>query len=75
MFTPFAVFKGPLAFIIEGGGKVELAAYFQRALQKKLSNDDIVALHQAWHECIVLGILARMVVDQGHGGTMLGRVW
>jgi hypothetical protein len=71
MFRPFAVFMGRSAFIIEGGGRVDLAAYLQRMLRKRLPNDDIDALHQGWHECIVLGVLATMIVDQGHGGTIL----
>lgn len=71
MFRPFAVFMGRSAFIIEGIGRVGLAAYLQRTLRKRLPNDDIVALHQGWHECIVLGVLATMIVDQGHGGTIL----
>ena len=71
MFRPFVVFKERSAFIIEGAGRVGLAAYFQKVLLKRLSNDDIAESHQVWHECIVLGVLARMIVDQGHGGTIL----
>ena len=71
VFRPFAVFTGRSVFLIESGGRVALAHYLQRALRKRLPNEDIVALHQAWHECIVLGVLATMIVDQGHGGTIL----
>lgn len=70
MSRPFAVFMGRSAFFIEGVGQIGLAAYLQRVLGKKLP-DDIVASHQVWHECIVLGVLAAMIVDQGHGGTIL----
>jgi len=71
MLRPYAVFMGRTAFFLEGSAPVGLPDYLRRAMQKELPSDDIVALHQAWHECIALGILARMIVDQGHGGTIL----
>ncbi len=71
MLCPYVVFMGRTAFFVEGGAPVGLPDYLRRAMQKQLPNDDIVALHQGWHECIALGVLARMIVDQGHGGTIL----
>jgi len=70
MFKPFAVFRGRSAFIVEGG-RFHLPDYLRKALRKKLTTDDIAAPDQGWQECIVLGVLARLIVDQGHGGTIL----
>jgi len=70
MFKPFAVFMGRSAFIVEGG-PVHLPDYLGKALRKTLPADDIIALHQGWYECFALGTLAKLIVDQGHGGTIL----
>jgi hypothetical protein len=71
MFRPFAVLVGREAYIMGGCGRIDLARYLETGLRKRLPHDDIVAFHQGWHECMVLGVLATMIVDQGHGGMML----
>jgi Probable sensor domain DACNV len=71
ILRPYAVFMGGKVFFLEGGAPVNLPDYLRKAMRKQLSANDIVQLHQGWHECIVLGVLARMIVDQGHGGTIL----
>jgi hypothetical protein len=63
MLRPYAVFVGHTAFFLEGGAPVGMPDYLRRAMRKQLPNDDIVALHQGWHECIALGVLARMILD------------
>ena len=71
MLRPYVVFREGTAFFLEGAAPVGLPDYLRKAMRKHLPDDDIIALHQAWHECIVLGMLAMMILEQGHGGTIL----
>jgi sensor domain DACNV-containing protein len=70
-FTPYVVLSESKAFFVEGVAPVTLPDYLRRAMRKQLAADDIAALHQGSDECRALAVLARMIVDQGHGGTIL----
>jgi transcriptional regulator with XRE-family HTH domain len=67
---PFAVFHARSASMIEGS-RISFAAHLQRILRKELPVTDILETQAVWRECLVLAHLVRMIVDEGHGGTVL----
>jgi hypothetical protein len=69
-FHPFAVLNGRSNPII-AGTRTNLAHYLQRVLQKAFPMNDFVESQAVWRECLVLAILAKMIVDYGHGGMLL----
>jgi hypothetical protein len=69
-FQTFLVANGKSNLSIEGTGN-ELAHYLQRALQKPLPVADFRATQAVWWECLALADLARMVLDESHGGIVL----
>jgi len=69
-FQPYAVLDGRSNPII-AGTHIDLAAHFQRILRKSPPTADILDSQAVWRECLVLRVLARMITDDGHGGTVL----
>lgn len=67
---PFAVLKGQSNPII-AGTRISLAQYLQHVLQKPFPVDDLLERQALWWECLALADLARMIVADGHGGTVL----
>jgi len=63
----FVVFAGREVASPHGAGDLTLAARLQNALGKRMSSDPDTALR----ECQALGVLARMVLEDRHGGTVL----
>jgi hypothetical protein len=70
-FQPFAVFSGRSTTFLQAPKSLNLAHYLQTILGKALPVEDILETHAAWQECFALVHLARMVMDEGHGGTLL----
>jgi hypothetical protein len=69
-YQPFAVFCGRSVSIIQGT-RISFADYLRRSLQKELSGSDFLKSQAEWRDCMVLAQLARMIVDEGHGGIIL----
>jgi hypothetical protein len=69
-FQPFLVVNGKSNLVIEGT-HINLPSYLQRVLPKPLPTEDIRATQAVWHECLAFADLARMVLDDGHGGMVL----
>jgi hypothetical protein len=69
-FQPFAVLNGRSDPMI-AGTKNTLAHFLQRVMQKALPVHDMLETQAVWRECLVLVILARMIVADGHGGIVL----
>ncbi len=69
-FLNFAVLRGRSNAIIEGT-RNNLPDYLRRILAKTLPVDDVLETQAVWRECIALSDLARMIVSEGHGGTIL----
>ena len=69
-FQPFAVLNGRSNPII-AGTRINLANLLKRILHKALPADDFVQTQAVWRECLVLAILAKVIVDHGHGGMLL----
>lgn len=70
LFQPFAVLDGRLNPIIQGA-RTNLPHYLQRALHKVLPDDDFIETQAVWRECFALADIARIIVADGHGGTVL----
>jgi hypothetical protein len=69
-FQPFAVFCGH-SVSMTGGSRIALPDRLRRVLRKESMANDFVQTHVEWWECLLLAYLARMIVDEGHGGTVL----
>jgi hypothetical protein len=69
-FQTFAVLNGRSNPILEGS-HIELPAYLQRVLRKTLPTQDILETQAIWRESLVLGVLARKILAEGHGGAVL----
>jgi transcriptional regulator with XRE-family HTH domain len=69
-FQPFAVFCGRSVSMI-GGTRTNLAGHLQRTLRKNLPVTGVLETQAVWRECLALAHLARLIVDEGHGGTLL----
>jgi hypothetical protein len=69
-FQPFAVLNGRSASII-AGTQTNFAHFLQRVLQKVLPANELFETQAVWRECMAFGDLARMIVAEGHGGTVL----
>ncbi len=67
----YVVLRESSAYFLDGGGPVTLPDFLRRRMRKSLPTDDFVATQQAWRECLVLGALARVILEHGHGGTIL----
>lgn len=70
-FQPFAVFSGRSTTFLQAPKSINLAVYLQNILGKALPVEDILETQAVWQECLALVRLARMVMDEGHGGTLL----
>jgi hypothetical protein len=68
---PFAVFYGQTAYIMGGSGQINLAAYLQNIVHKITSQTSVIKSQKIWYECLLLSELSVLIVDQGHGGTIL----
>jgi hypothetical protein len=69
-FQPFAVLDGRSNPIFQGTHS-NLAAYLHRSFNKMLPPGDSPESQSVWLECLAMTELARMIVDGGHGGTVL----
>jgi hypothetical protein len=69
-FQSYAILNGRSNPII-AGSQDDLAHYLQRVLHKASPADDILETHAVWQECLALTDLARMILADGHGGTVL----
>ncbi len=70
LFQTFAVFNGRIVSMIEGT-RTLLPAHLQGVLRKTLPTDDFIETQAVWRECMALADLARMILYDGHGGTVL----
>ena len=69
-YQPFAVLDGRLDPIISAT-RTRLPHYLQGKLKKTSPTNDIIETQAVWHESIALGDLARVILAEGHGGTLL----
>jgi hypothetical protein len=69
-FHPFAVLDGRSHAII-AETSIALAVALQRALRKPTPLEEFIEQQANWHECLALADLARIVLAEGHGGTLL----
>ncbi len=69
-YQPFAVLDGRLDPIISAT-RTRLPHYLQGKLKKTSPTNDIIETQAVWHESIALGDLARIILAEGHGGTLL----
>jgi sensor domain DACNV-containing protein len=69
-YQPFAVLDGRLDPIISDT-RTRLPHYLQGKLKKTSPTNDIIETQAVWHESIALGDLARVILAEGHGGTLL----
>src|SRR4029077_496385 len=69
-YQPFAVLDGRLDPIISAT-RIRLPHYLQGKLKKTSPTNDIIETQAVWHESIALGDLARVILAEGHGGTLL----
>ena len=69
-YQPFAVLDGRLDPIISAT-RTRLPHYLQGKLKKTSRTNDIIETQAVWHESIALGDLARVILAEGHGGTLL----
>ena len=69
-FQPFAVLDGRSDSILTGT-QTNLAQYLRHVLRKVFPADDILEAQAVWRECLAVGDLARLIVADGHGGTIL----
>jgi hypothetical protein len=57
--------------MLHGASDMALTARLGSALGKDLSTGSAADNHTAWRECLALGMLARMVLEDRHGGVLL----
>ena len=69
-YQPFAVLDGRLDPIISAT-RIRLPHYLQGKLKKTSPTNDIIETQAVWHESIALGDLARVILAEGHGDTLL----
>jgi len=69
-YQPFAVLDGRCDPIISDT-RTRLPHYLQGKLKKTSPTNDIIETQAVWHESIALGDLARVILAEGHGGTLL----
>lgn len=69
-YQPFAVLDGRLAPFVSAT-RTRLPHYLHGKLKKTSPTNDIIETQAVWHESIALGDLARVVLAEGHGGTLL----
>jgi len=69
-FQPFIVVNGKSDLFLESSPNT-LAHHLQRALPKPVPVADFFATQAVLRECMALADLARMIVDDGHGGMVL----
>jgi hypothetical protein len=73
-FAPFhtlVVFAGRWATSPDDAGDAGLTARLASALGKELAAQTPDSRSMAWRECLALGMLARMVLEDRQGGTLL----
>jgi len=69
-YQPFAVLDGRLDPLLSAT-RIRLPHYLQGKLKKTSATNDIIETQAVWHESIALGDLARVILAEGHGGTLL----
>jgi hypothetical protein len=69
-FQPYILLNGRSNPIIAGTG-IDLAHFLQRVLRKALPAADILESQAIWRESLVLAVLAKTIVADGHGGMLL----
>ena len=69
-FQPFVVFAGRSTASPLGGGDLSFTARL-RAILDDLPSSDGGSRDTVWRKCLALGSLARMVLEDRHGGTLL----
>lgn len=69
-FTTFSVFNGRSFAMIEGTG-IGLSTHLGRVLRKVFPPDDFIETQAIARESLAIVNLARMIVDDSHGGTVL----
>jgi hypothetical protein len=67
----FVIFAGRSAVSSRGGRDVALTARLGAMLGKDLAATSVAEGSTAWRECLALSALARMVLEDRHGGTLL----
>jgi hypothetical protein len=70
-FQSFVVFAGRSTTSPHGARDMALTARLRSALGKDLYAKGVVGSDTVWRECLALGFLARMVLEDRHGGTLL----
>jgi len=69
-FRPYAVLRGQSNDILAATG-FDLAHYLQRILPKAFPEGDLLETQAVWRECLALAEIVRLVLRDGHGGTVL----
>lgn len=70
VYKTFAVFDRESMSIVEGTG-IDLQISLCGLLQKRVPNQDFVETQAVTQECRALAELGRMILNDGHGGTVL----
>jgi hypothetical protein len=70
LYRPYAVLDGRFNEVIGATGS-DLADYLRRKLAKAFPKDDILKVQAIWRECGAPTDLVRMILSDGHGGTIL----
>jgi hypothetical protein len=70
-FQSFVVFAGRATASPHGARDLALTARLRSLLGKDLTAQRAAESSTAWRECLALGFLARMVLEDRHGGTLL----
>src|SRR5208337_2706995 len=69
-YRPYAVLDGRSNNILAATGS-DLAHYLRQKLGKAFPEGDILETQAIWQECLALADHVRMILSDGHGGTVL----
>jgi hypothetical protein len=67
---PYAILQGS-SEIVFNEGATNIAAFLNAALRKTSPENDIIQTQAAWRESGALAAIARMILEDGHGGAVL----
>jgi DisA bacterial checkpoint controller nucleotide-binding len=71
LYRTFLVFAGRTATQVLSTGNTDLPQAIRTALRKGIPTDDRLETQAVWREALALADVARNVVKNGHGGTLL----
>lgn len=69
-FPNYAILQGRSNTVL-GGSRIDLPDYLRRILRKGFPENDILETQAVWRECMALADVARLILDDGHGGAVL----